>query len=329
MGLDINKLMAKWQNQKEQEKTKGQGKKGIIKIEEDKVYRIIITPELESYGDVAIPLMFHYKISGTHLCLKKNRFLDCLPEGNCPACEWVDALYASGTDQDKKQAYDVRARPRYVSWAIERGNEKLGVQKIYMNEESYQNIRAFMQAKPKRIIDITDLKTGRDLMFRKTTGKGSFPYFIAQVDPEPSNVLDSISERELNRMIDERPPIVDEADIISYDEFATMVSAAASGEQQSYQRKAYDGPVISTGIKKTYAQKAEETEDEDVIERSTPVWGKADKSWLDGAAADDPEPEDEPEVTTPPPKAEKVAPSAAPSGPRNTVKNMFSGKKAN
>jgi hypothetical protein len=248
----------------------------------------------------------------------------------------VDGLYGVGSDEAKKQAYDVKAKPKYVSWAIERGEEKKGLQKIYMNEESYQNIRSFMQAKPKRIIDITDPTTGRDLMFRKTTGKGSFPYFIAQVDPEPSNVFDSISERELDRMIEERPPIIDPEDVLSYDEYAVMVNAAAAGEQTTYQRKAYDGPVISTGVaktaaKKTYAQKAEEVEDddEDEIKGSNPVWDKNDKSFLDSS---EPEDEEEPEVT-PPPKATKVVAKttspATDASPRSTVKNMFSGKKAN
>jgi len=115
----------------------------------------------------------------------KNRKFSCpshMKDENCPFCEIREQLIASGDKADEDLAKTYSARVMYIVKVIDRDNESDGPKfwrfpKNYKKEGILDKIMAIVQML--KVVDITDVETGRDLALNvvrvKNPRGGTYP----------------------------------------------------------------------------------------------------------------------------------------------------------
>lgn len=171
------------------------------------------TPFVEFYGHKA-------QINGdwkTFACLKEEK------GEACPFCEAREALLSTGKDTDKELAKNYAAKMMYIVKVIDRAAESEGVKfwrfnHDYRKEGIYDKIFGVLNAIKK---DVTDAKTGRDLIITINRNQSGVPIISAVASLDPS-VLSEDESLVSTWLADERT-WEDVYSVKSYDYLAIIV----------------------------------------------------------------------------------------------------------
>jgi hypothetical protein len=153
----------------------GGGSSNFWKIPKgDSTVRIVPDPD----GDPLREFWFHYGVGNqSFLCPKKT-------EGaHCPVCDFVSKLYDSGSEEDRKLANSIRAKQRFYSPVVVRGEEDQGVRLWSYSKTVYTRLLSLIL--DKEYGDITDPKTGTDLNLNYGKKQGKL-YPEVDVNPQRS-----------------------------------------------------------------------------------------------------------------------------------------------
>lgn len=138
-----------------------------------------ILPPVKGVSPLHMEALYHYQMVQDDE--GRDRSLLCRKTfgEDCPACEWVEELVASGDDADSKKASRIKAKTRFFFQLIDRQNEDDGV-KIGMFPPTIAE-RIFSLLMDPNVGNITDPDNGYDINIikkrrkgAKSTGKPSF-----------------------------------------------------------------------------------------------------------------------------------------------------------
>jgi hypothetical protein len=114
--------------------TKGGERRNFFWKPQDGEQTLRIVPDPD--GDPFKEFWFHYGVADEpgFLCPKKNHGDDC------PVCKFVSELYATKDEEDRKMANQLRAKQRFFSPVIVRGEEEKGVRLWGYSKTVYQKL---------------------------------------------------------------------------------------------------------------------------------------------------------------------------------------------
>jgi hypothetical protein len=162
----------------------------VLKVKEgENTYRILpVTWDVKKWGDNwGIECWVHYNIgpdNASYLCPKKMLGKPCC------LCEEAASL-------DKEDAKAIKAKKRIICYAIDRDNEKAGVQVWGMGWQAERDLQVRSQDKKSgAVLKIDHPEKGYDISFtREGTGKNDTRYFGWDIARKPSFLSDD-EERE-------------------------------------------------------------------------------------------------------------------------------------
>jgi len=138
----------------------------------------ILPPTAVFEGDMCIRQVVHYGFEDKR---GSKRCVACLREHDedCPLCEFVEELNATGEKNDKKIAHDCRAGLQLICEVIVRPSKRV---RIWTMPVSIYRVLASAAASA-RIGDFTHSKTGRDVLITRVgTGKFDTKYSAQLLD---------------------------------------------------------------------------------------------------------------------------------------------------
>jgi hypothetical protein len=161
--LDMSKMKAKLDALENQ----GGGSQNdqFLKLEEgDTNIRIVPVED----GDPFKEKFFHYGLGRSILCPQRNF------GKKCPVCDFVRTLYDDGSEESKKMAREIRAKQRFYSPVVIRGQEDSGVKVWGYGKLAYKQLINLVLDPDYG--DITDVDSGIDLKitYKLPTKKGEF-----------------------------------------------------------------------------------------------------------------------------------------------------------
>jgi len=135
---------------------KGGDKRNFFWKPQDGEQTLRIVPDPD--GDPFKEFWFHYGVADEpgFLCPKKNH------GDKCPVCEFVSELYSTRDEEDRKMANQLRAKQRFFSPVIVRGEEDKGVRLWGYSKTVYENLLNLVLNPDYG--DITDPENGTDLV---------------------------------------------------------------------------------------------------------------------------------------------------------------------
>ena len=166
---------------------KGGDKKNFFWKPQDGEQTLRIVPDPD--GDPFKEFWFHYGVADEpgFLCPKKNL------GDKCPVCDFVAELYSTKDEEDRKMANQLRAKQRFFSPVIVRGEEDKGVRLWGYSKTVYENLLNLVLNPDYG--DITDPENGTDLVI--SYGKKAGQMFPS-TDIQPrrrSSALDNDSSK--------------------------------------------------------------------------------------------------------------------------------------
>lgn len=164
----------------------GEKKNNFWKPQEgDQTIRIVPDPE----GDPFKEFWFHYGVADENgfLCPKKNH------GDHCPVCTFVAELYSTKNEEDRKVANQLRAKQRFFSPVVVRGEETEGVRLWGYSKTVYESLLGLVLNADYG--DVTDPENGTDLIvsYGKKAGK-MFPETDVQPRRRSSPLSDDSSK---------------------------------------------------------------------------------------------------------------------------------------
>jgi hypothetical protein len=167
--------------------TKGGERRNFFWKPQDGEQTLRIVPDPD--GDPFKEFWFHYGVADEpgFLCPKKNHGDDC------PVCKFVSELYATKDEEDRKMANQLRAKQRFFSPVIVRGEEDKGVRLWGYSKTVYENLLNLVLNPDYG--DITDPENGTDLTINYGKKAGQmFPSTDIQPRRRSSALADDSSE---------------------------------------------------------------------------------------------------------------------------------------
>ena len=168
---------------------KGGDKRNFFWKPQDGEQTLRIVPDPD--GDPFKEFWFHYGVADEpgFLCPKKNH------GDECPVCKFVSELYSTKDEEDRKMANQLRAKQRFFSPVIVRGEEDKGVRLWGYSKTVYENLLNLVLNPDYG--DITDPKNGTDLViaYGKKAGQ-MFPSTDIQPRRRSSALADDFSKAE-------------------------------------------------------------------------------------------------------------------------------------
>jgi len=174
--------------------------------------RVRILPPLKEDGMFFLMYGQHYIDNQFVVCPKKTN------DDPCPICEFVSKLYR-GDEDSKTLAGQIRARDKYIYNVIDRDNEEEGVKILQTGVKIFEVIIG--RVVDPDIGDITNLKSGFDVIIKKKQ-QGGFPnYDGTDVARKPSLLSDDIEK--VKKWMNDRFDLEKEIEVKSYDELAKLL----------------------------------------------------------------------------------------------------------
>ena len=178
---------------------------------------IRIVPYAHNPENPFIELLFHYNMNGkTYLSPSSFGRPD-------PIVEFANKLKKSGDKESWKQGRSLEPKMRTYVPILVRGQENEGVKFWGMGKQVYQELLAII-ADPD-YGDITDLKTGRDIVVEfktaEETGK-SFPETSIRVKPNTSVAFD-VNDSVVKEKIKNQKNVTELFPELTYDELAAVM----------------------------------------------------------------------------------------------------------
>jgi hypothetical protein len=180
-----------------------------------------IVPYKFNPGNPLIELKFYYKLGGS------NYLAPCTFGKPDPILEAIDALRASGSNEEKEIAAKLAPVTRIYTPIIVRGEEELGVRFWGFGVQVYKQFLKLMTNA--KYGDITSCTEGRDIevefhkVSKKKNAKGeSFPETTILADPNTTPVVDP-TRRDLMEKVVDQIDILTIFPLKSYDELKAAV----------------------------------------------------------------------------------------------------------
>lgn len=185
------------------------------------VQTVRIVPYKFNPGNPLIELKFYYKLGGS------NYLAPCTFGKPDPILETIDALRASGSNEEKDIAAKLAPVTRTYTPVIVRGEEELGVRFWGFGTLVYKQLLKLMTNA--KYGDITSYTEGRDIevefhkISKKKNAKGeSFPETTILADPNITPVVDP-TRRDLMEKVVDQTDILTIFPLKSYDELKAAV----------------------------------------------------------------------------------------------------------
>lgn len=180
-------------------------------------HTVRIVPYAHNPENPFIELLFHYNMNGkTYLSPSSFGRPD-------PIVEFATKLKKSGDKEDWKEGRKLEPKMRTYVPILVRGQESEGVKFWGMGKQVYQEILAII-ADPD-YGDITDLKTGRDIVVEfktaEETGK-SFPETSIRVKPNQTVAFDA-SDANVREKVKNQKNVTELFPELTYDELAAVM----------------------------------------------------------------------------------------------------------
>lgn len=180
-------------------------------------HTVRIVPYAHNPENPFIELLFHYNMNGkTYLSPASFGRPD-------PIVEFANKLKKSGDKEDWKEGRKLEPKLRTYVPILVRGSESEGVKFWGMGKQVYQEILAII-ADPD-YGDITDLKTGRDIVVEfktaEETGK-SFPETSIRVKPNQTVAFDA-SDANVREKVKNQKNVTELFPELTYDELAAVM----------------------------------------------------------------------------------------------------------
>ena len=240
MGINFEKMK---QKQKALQSRDGNGKKFFWKPQDgEQTIRILPDPD----GDPFREFWFHYGIGdeAAFMCPKKNHGDDC------PVCNFVQSLYSTRDDEDRQLANKIRAKQRFFSPVIVRGDEREGARLWGYSRTVYERLLSLV-LNPE-YGDITDPKEGTDLVMEYGKKAGAlFP----TTDLQPrrrSSILtdkDEVANEWMNTEIPYStlfPPKTSEEVNTIFENYRNGTSDVEKGDTKQYQAQNKEDAIESS-----------------------------------------------------------------------------------
>lgn len=182
MQIDPEETTVSGVNVKAVQKRIDEMSSGFLKLEANDPKELrILPPQPCMSGDFVFAQTIHFGLEDDE---GRRRAVACLRalDEDCPLCNLVDELYASGRKEDKKLADDMRAQQQLLAEVLVRPSKRV---RIFRMPVGVYRTLASSLASP-RIGDFTNKDTGRDILITRTgTGKYDTRYSAQFLDPAP------------------------------------------------------------------------------------------------------------------------------------------------
>tara|TARA_R100000008_G_C3574429_1_gene164274 strand:- start:186 stop:974 length:789 start_codon:yes stop_codon:yes gene_type:complete len=152
MAINLEKMKEKYRALQQ----KGNGERNLFWKPQDGEQTIRIVPDPD--GDPFKEYWFHYNVGNENgfLCPKRMHGDDC------PVCEFVSKLYNTKDEEDRKMASNMRAKQRFFSPVVIRGEEDKGVRLWGYSKTVYERLLSLVLNPDYG--DITDPEDGTDMV---------------------------------------------------------------------------------------------------------------------------------------------------------------------